>query len=413
MTAFVTSVFALGFVFLPNLSLAAVSAAPLPEGNLPVVYLFYGKECPHCEEERVFLDNLKKQIPDLEIKEFEIWHNEENQKLFLEVAEFMKAQTLAVPLTIIGDKYVLGFDNEKGLGTAIKKQINSCKTEGCSDVMALFFNTPDVSNLNGNQNENQNLNAEQVQVSMSVNLPILGEIDLKYASLFTATFVLGLADGFNPCSMWALITLITLLLATGSRKKIWLAGAVFIIVSAISYFLFISAWLNTLVFIGYMKIIRIIIGVAAIIAGFFALKNFYTFKSGVCEAGSIESKEKIQNRFQNALSRKSVWGIIAGVAATAFMVNLVELMCSLGLPLMYTQFLTSFNLPQWQYYAYIWLYILFYMLDEIVVVAIAGVSMRFLAFNDKYSRWSRLIAGLLMLILGISFIFKPDLLALK
>lgn len=341
----------------------------------PNITFFYGKECPHCEEEIKFLDSLKKEIPNLEIVEYEVWHNEENRKLFLETTEKLGIKNPAVPLTIIGEKYLVGFDSPENYGQKIREMIKG-----------------------GAEPEEK------------VSLPFLGEINLKTFSLPLLTIVLGTLDGFNPCSMWALLTLIILVLATGSRKKIWLVGSVFIITSYISYFLFMTAWLNLFIFLDYLKIVRIIIGLIAIIAGVISVREFYTFKPGICETSSFKQRQKISDRIKKALGSNTLPAIILGIIAVAFSVNLVELLCSLGLPVIFTKALTLHQLATWKYYTYIAFYDFFYMLDDIIVLFVAGFSLRLLQLDGKYSRWSRLIAGILMISLGAIFLLKPELL---
>ncbi|MBI4692120.1 MAG: hypothetical protein HY773_01620 [Candidatus Terrybacteria bacterium] len=329
--------------------------------------LFHGEECPHCIVERQFLAELKKEMPDLEIIEYEVWHNEENRKLFLETAEKLGIKQLAVPLTIIGDKYLLGFDTPENSGEQIKHMIKNLEIKSPSEFSHPFF----------------------------------------------LAVTLGAVDGFNPCSMWALLVLITLAIATRSRKKVWLVGSVFIITSYISYFLFMSAWLNTFIFLEYIKIIRIIVGLVAVAAGFLSIREFYTFKPNVCEVSAPEQQKKISNRIKEVLNSKTALFLVLGVAGIAFSVNLIELLCSLGLPVIFTKTLTLYNLAKWKYYAYIGLYDFFYMLDDIIVLALAGFSLKFFQLNGKYSRWSRLIAGILMLALGAIFLIKPELLMFK
>jgi len=355
-----------GFLVAPVFSFAL--ASPTGGQEKITLILFHGEECPHCKEEIKFLNDLKKEMPGLEILEYEVWHNDANRKLFLETAEKLGIKTLAVPLTIVGDKYLIGFDKPENSGKKIKEMLN-----------------------------------------YSESLSIISQP----ASLLFFTFVMGILDGFNPCSMWALLILLTLVIAMGSRKKVWLVGSVFIITSYISYFLFMSAWLNTFVFLGYLKLVRILVGLVAVIAGFISIKEFYTFKPNVCEASTSEQKQKISKRIKSVLTSKTGLLLILGVAGIAFSVNLIELLCSLGLPVIFTETLALYNLVKWKYYAYIGLYDLFYILDDIVVLLVAGFFMRFLQLNVKYSRWSRLIAGVLMLILGLVFILKPEILMLK
>lgn len=335
--------------------------------KLPAVYLYYGEGCSHCEAERVFLRELKQKMPDLEIIEYEVWRSEENQKLFLETTQKFNIKTLAVPLTIVGGQYLVGFDNPENYGEKIKQMI-----------------------------KNSSIPKEEI----SHSLPFL-------------TVVLGILDGFNPCSMWSLLILLTLVIATGSRKKVWLVGSIFIITSYISYFLFMSAWLNTFIFLDYIKTTRIIVGLVAIVAGCLFVKEFYTFKPNVCEVSSPQRQKKFFEKIKKALESPTVPMLVLGVVAIAFSVNLIELLCSLGLPVVFTKTLTMYHLATWKYYTYIGLYDFFYMLDDIIVLLIAGFSMRFLQLNGKYSRWSRLVAGILMLILGAIFLLKPELLMFK
>ncbi|MBU3926032.1 hypothetical protein KJ763_02600 [Patescibacteria group bacterium] len=355
--------------------------------NIEII-LFYGEECPHCKEEIKFLNDLKKEIPNLEIKEYEIWHNKENQKIFIETAQKfgLSAENLAVPMIIVGGQYLIGFDSPEGLGQTIRQMIED-----------LGVKPPSGGKI-----------TEEI-----ISHPIFGKINVQKVTLPFLTIVLGTLDGFNPCSMWSLIVLLTLVIATGSRKKVWLVGSVFIITSAISYFLFMSAWLNAFVFLDYLIITRIIVGIIAIGAGIISIKEFITFKPNVCEVSSPEKQQKITERIRKILQSPNTLTIVLGVIAVAFSVNLIELLCSLGIPVIFTKTLAMYNLATWKYYAYIGFYDFFYMLDDIIVLLIAGFSMKFFHINSKYSRYSRLVAGVLMLLLGLIFLLKPDLLSFK
>lgn len=341
----------------------------------PQVIIFHSEECPHCKEEIKFLNALKKEMPNLEIREYEVGHNEENRKIFLETAEKLGIKNLVVPLTIVGDKYLIGFDSPEGLGQTIRQMIE-----------------------------------ETAPAGEIISHPLFGKINIQEAALPFLTIVLGTLDGFNPCSMWSLIVLLTLVIATGSRKKVWLVGSVFIITSAVSYFLFMAAWLNAFVFLDYLAFTRIIVGLAAIAAGALSIKEFFTFKPNTCEVSSPEKQQKITEKIKKILQSPSTLAIILGVIGVAFSVNLIELLCSLGIPVVFTKTLAMHGLATWKYYVYIGLYDFFYMIDDIIVLLIAGFSMKFFHLNSKYSRYSRLAAGVLMLLLGLSFLIKPELL---
>ena len=346
--------------------------------------LYHGEECPHCQAERAFLNNLKKETPDLEVIEYEVWHNEANQKLFKDALDKFGVETPGVPFTIVGEKFLVGFDNADNYGQKIRQMVNDERSH-----------QPSASS-------NQ----------QTTKLPLLGEVNIKQFSIPVLAVIIGTLDGFNPCSMWALITMITLILAIGDRKKLWVVGWTFIFVSGLSYFLFMSAWLNAFVFLGFISIVRIIIGLIAIASGVAALNDFIAKKYNVCLIGTMEQQKKVSEKFAQILNKN--WrAIIAGVAGIAFSVNLVELMCSIGFPVIFTQALALQNTGILQKYFYIILYVFFYMLLNIIVLLVAGFSSKFFIINEKYTKYSHLIAGLLMFILGLIFIFKPELLAIR
>ena len=85
---------------------------------------------------------------------------------------------------------------------------------------------------------------------------------------------MGALDGFNPCAMWTLLFLISLLLEIENRKRMWILGTAFIVASASVYFLFMSAWLNLILFLGFVIWIRMFIGIMALLGGGYSLKEF-------------------------------------------------------------------------------------------------------------------------------------------
>ncbi|MFA4890652.1 MAG: hypothetical protein WC587_03455 [Candidatus Paceibacterota bacterium] len=383
-----------GFLALPVFGLAQTAPVGGQAQNKITLTLFHGEECPHCIAERAFLNDLKKEMPDLEVVEYEVWHNEANRKLFQDALNKFGVETPGVPFTIVGEKFLVGFDNTDNYGQKIRQMV--------IDARAGNSHQPSAISLPESKAGNQ----------PTIKLPLLGEVNIKQFSIPFLAVVIGTLDGFNPCSMWALITMITLILAVGDRKKLWIVGWTFILVSGLSYFLFMAAWLNAFVFLGFISIIRIIIGLIAIVSGIAALNDFIAKKYNVCLIGNLEQQRKISEKF-NKILNKNWWAIIAGVAGIAFSVNLVELMCSIGFPVIFTQALALQNTAFLQKYFYIIIYVFFYMLLNIIVLLVAGFSSKFFIINEKYTKYSHLIAGLMMLVLGLIFIIKPELLAIR
>jgi hypothetical protein len=223
---------------------------------------------------------------------------------------------------------------------------------------------------------------------------------------------MGILDGFNPCAMWTLLFLISLLLGMKDRKKMWILGSAFIVASASVYFIFMSAWLNLILFLGFIAWVRIIIGILALLGGAHSLKEGFSENSG-CKVTNNEKRLKIFERLKSVINQNNFLIALSGIIILAFMVNLVELICSAGLPAIYTQVLALNELSTWQYYLYILAYILFFMIDDLFVFFVAMITLEMTGITTRYAKYSRLIGGIIMFLIGLLLIFKPEWLMFK
>ena len=96
--------------------------------------------------------------------------------------------------------------------------------------------------------------------------------------------------------------------------------------------------------------------------------------------------------------------MIAGVVVVALIVNVVELMCTVGFPMIYTQILATHDLPKVTYYSYIMLYCLMYMIDDFLLFVAAVITLRCFEMNKKGVRIMKLISGILMVALAVWFL---------
>lgn len=248
----------------------------------------------------------------------------------------------------------------------------------------------------------------QIDVPDKMKVPVFGEIDLKTISLPALTVIFGLLDGFNPCAMWTLVFLISLLLGMENKKRMWILGGAFILASGAVYFLFMVAWLKIILFLGFIFWIRVGIGTVAIGSGIYNLKEYIFTKEIVCKVTNTERRRKIFEKLRNITAHPNFWLALGGIVLLAFAVNLVELICSAGFPAVYTQVLSLNNLAAWKYYLYILGYLVFFILDDMFVFVVAMLTLQATGLTTKYTRASHLIGGILMSIIGILLIFKPE-----
>lgn len=381
-------------------------------------YLFTGIGCPHCAKEVEFFDSIKNKYPNLNLITYEVYYNNSNLLLLQEVATYLGEKGGGIPFLIIGDKSFAGF-GEYSSPPLIENRILECTTSRCPDQVGqilgvsthsqeeqksqdLFITEEasleekeidldtDVYNqeqedviapyvppvIENTEEETSALSLENNEAERIMKLPFLGEKDIYKLSLPVLSIFIGILDGFNPCAMWVLIFLISLLLGMKNRKRMWTLGITFIVASASVYFIFMSAWLNLILFLGIVLWVRLLIAILALVGGGYSLKKFFTNKEGTCEIVEGEKEQKIFNKLKRITKENNLWLAIGGIILLAFMVNLVELICSAGLPAVFTQVLAMNNLSTFSYYGYILLYIFFFMLDDLVVFVISMVTLR-------------------------------------
>jgi glutaredoxin len=374
------------------------------------LYLFWGDGCPHCAKEKAFLAKILPNYPSAKLNTYEIYHSQANVDLMQQAADKLNVDAGGVPFLIIGDKDFVGYAD----GTTdkeIESQIKHCLENSCSDSVAsiLKSTSENTENKDTETKEQRIDNSEKTKTEKLINLPFIGEVDAMNFSLPILTIFMGAVDGFNPCAMWVLLFLISLLLGLKSRRRMWLLGVTFIVASAFVYFLFMAAWLQLILFLGFIVWVRTLIGLLAVTAGGFNLKSYIKEKNDSgCKVTGGEKRQLVFAKMKAIAQQNSLWLALGGIILLAFAVNLVELVCSAGFPAVFTQVLSLSDLASWQYYGYILLYIFFFMIDDIIIFAIAMFTLKATGISTKYGKWSKLIGGVLMLILGILLIFKPE-----
>ena len=241
-----------------------------------------------------------------------------------------------------------------------------------------------------------------------IELPLFGAVRVSDMGLPLFTFLVGLVDGFNPCAMWILVFLLSVLVNIKDRGKILLIAGTFVVVSGLAYFAFMAAWLNLFMLIGIARPAQIILGLLAILIGVINVKDFFAFKKGVSLSIPESSKPGLYRRVREIVSAEYLTAALAGVIVLAVIVNMVELLCTAGLPALYTQILTMQELPSWKNYAYLALYISAYMLDDTLLLAFVVVTLSHHKLQEREGRWLKLVSGLVILALGLAMIFKPQ-----
>ncbi len=359
------------------------SAMSIPGEGLEV-HFFYVSGCSPCEEQKPFNEELANTY-SIDFIYHDAGEPEGSALLTQMLAGVGVKGEPRFPVTIFGGQAFLGWKSVETTGKEIEKTLQECLAGICPEP-------------GSKEPEDE------------ATLPIVGKIRLSDYSLPGLAIILGLVDGFNPCAMWVLAYLISLIMTLKDKRRIWLLIGSFVFASGVLYFLFMTAWLNAFLLIGYYKPVTIVIGLAALGAGTLNIREFIRTKGAiVCEVGDEESRKKTMRRMEKVVFSPLTLATVAGIIALAFAVNLIEFVCSAAIPATFTRVLSLSHLSTFQYYAYILLYDLFFMLDDLIIFGSAALAMTS-TLGDRYARYCRPFGGTILLILGVLLLFAPHLL---
>ena len=339
------------------------------------VYFFYLPGCSHCESQEPFNERLRSEYPSINITR-EDASTPEGSALLSQMLEERGIEVQpAFPITIFGNQ-VFSWESEETTGEQIEKALQQCLAGNCP---------PPSSG----------------ETKRKITLPLIGEIVLSDYSLPALAIILGLVDGFNPCAMWVLVYLISIVATLRDRKRIWLIVGSFVLTSGILYFLFMTAWLNAFLAIGYVKPVTVVIGLVALGGGALQIREVIATKGAVvCTVSDEDSRKKTMTKVQKIVASPLTWGILVGIIALAFTVNMVEFVCSAAVPAVFTQVLSLAGLTTLQHYSYILLYVFFFMLDDLVIFGTAAFALTS-SLGDRYAKYSRPVGATILIILGL------------
>jgi hypothetical protein len=369
----VTLLLALGIVFIAALLLNEEGGRPVAGGG---IHFFYHPQCPHCHDQIPFNAELERTY-NLTIVAHDVTVPAERE-LFLNVTR-TAGLAAGTPTTVVGSFIVVGYSPE--IAAQIEEAVQRY--------------------LRGE--------ASAKQQDGTVSIPFLGEIDPMTVSLPLLAVLLGLVDGFNPCAMWVLVYLISMLMGVKEKRRIWIVVGSFLLASAVLYFLFMTAWLNAFLLIGYVRPLTMLIGLAALYFGAVSMRDFIQKKGMECEVTSGSGKKRLMKRADRLTTAPLTVMTIGGIVVLAFLVNSIEFVCSSALPAVFTQVLALSNVSTAAHYGYILLYLLFFMIDDLIIFGLAAFAISS-SFGERYARQCKLIGGILLLALGALLVFAPNLL---
>ncbi len=372
------------------------------------VQVFERGDCSHCVDQSEFLDKELATRDDFDVIKYDL-ADAANRELF---NRFTTSENLtkSTPITLIGNRVIQGFDKADTTGRLILDAIEAAKSQPYRTFQEYLENGGSEEVVtkveNGVCDEGEECELEEDE-PYYVSIPFVGSVNIKEYSLPVLSLVLGFIDGFNPCAMWVLVTFLLILVQIGDRKRMWQIAGLFMIAEAVMYYLILNVWMYTWDFVGLDNVITPIVGLVAIGGGLFFLWEWKT-SDGTCKVTNQKQRSKTRARVHRLVEAEMTLFTVLGIIGLALSVNIIEFACSIGIPQAFTKILDLNYLSMIEKQFYMFLYILMYMVDDVIVFGIALYSIEKIGITQKYSKACNLIGGLLMLFLGALLIFAPD-----
>jgi len=363
------------------------------------IEVFVREGCPHCADAEAFLEGLAKERLDLSIVIRDVSKDPAAMAQLKDLANAQGQGPARVPAVFVNGELIVGYSTAAGTDRLIRRALAGAKVAG-EQVLDTGACAADDGNLSCDAGPGTPTEEEKFAIS------VLGfTVSLEQVGLPLFTFVMGMLDGFNPCSMWVLLLMISLLAPLNDRRRMFAIAGTFVLIQGIAYFLFMTAWLNLFLFIGLSRASQFAIAAIAIVAGLINMKDFFAFGRGVSLSIPERAKPGIYNHMRAILHAESLPAAIVGAVILACLVQIVEFLCTSGFPALFTRILTLRELDPASYYGYLLLYISAYMLDDLVILSIGIVLLSRHRLQEREGRWLKLISGLVMVGLGIYLIF--------
>jgi len=359
-------------IFTGFIGASAAANEPVIEEN--VLYYFWG-HCPICSkpEEHV---GLFADYP-VDVRIYEVFHDEAGRSKYDQVSEELNITAMGFPTLVYNDRYWLGFSEvvQEEIVAAIEASLEQREVESEGSI---------------------------------VRLPLIGEVDLQAAPILLTTVMIAFLDGFNPCSLFVLTFLLAIIIHSASRKKIFLIGFTFLLVTSAVYGLFILGILNIMVFAARLFWIRNVIAALVIVVGLFGIKDFLVAREGPTFSIPEKHKSKFYKQVRKIFYTDSVLPMIGATAVMGLGIALVELPCTAGFPFIWSTIVAGMDLSP-NYFALLFaIYLLIYLLDEVVIFLVAVMKMRSAKMTEEQGRTLKLVAGTLMLVLGLILLVRPE-----
>lgn len=353
-------------------------------------YFVYSSTCPHCQHALPFIEDLDESLPWLNVYWLQAdLGDPEVERLALAAAGEVGENISGVPAFMFCDTMITGYDGPDGVGADIVSGVNACYESFAADSPP----PPSTSSV-----------PEEVAV------PGIGTLSSSSVPLPVFTAVVAGLDAFNPCAFFVLLFLLSLLVHARNRARMAIVGFTFVVISGVLYFVFMAAWLNVFLVTGHLAWITAAAGLVAIAVAGLNLKDYVRPGSKGSLSIPESAKPGIFARMRKLVGDDRFVPVLGATVALAVVANSYELLCTAGLPMVFTRVLTLNDLSTPAYYGYLVLYNVIYVIPLLGIVIAFVWTLGSRKLQPEEGRALKLLSGTMMLGLGSVLLFAPEML---
>jgi thiol-disulfide isomerase/thioredoxin len=371
------------------------------------LHYFFSPTCPHCQAAKPFIAEMQARLPWLEVQRYNVKDSKANARFYYETSKSIGIEALSVPGFLFCRQVLIGYDSAETTGADVEKALTACRAERLANPGALTSATPSADGASSGSTSPPGAAGE---AGPTVHIPFLGSVEAQAFSLPVLTVVLAGMDAFNPCAFFVLLFLLSLLVHAKSRTRMAIVGGTFVMFSGLVYFVFMAAWLNVFLIAGELRVITFIAGLVALTVAVLNIKDYFWFKAGPSLTIPDAAKPGLFRRMREVVASGSMGPMLVSTVLLAIVANSYELLCTAGFPMVYTRALTLAQLESWQYYAWLALYNVIYVLPLLAIVTVFTRTMGARKLTESEGRILKLISGFMMLGFGLMLLVAPSML---
>ena len=203
----------------------------------PTIYFFGSDDCEFCKIEfkYIFDEGFKYEYQNIS-------KDAHARDLYQQIIDKHNIGNI-IPVAVIGEVALVGFNNKNTTGEAIKQAVEKAKYSDVRTVQDHLARAPKTAVVAGRGCKG--LECETNNQQFIFKLPFLGVVDLQKFSLLSLSVILGFIEGFSLYVLWVFAIFLMLLSKISSNKKIIIFTSALLVTMTSVHNILLQSWYFT------------------------------------------------------------------------------------------------------------------------------------------------------------------------